>query len=133
MMRLDRDEFVNIDYKAMEQYEIAKYGRVKKKINKQYSKCDQHKIGKKKGCQEIGANYDGDSIMNYSPTEKVQVIENGQYVYKSFTLFTLKPKAHALCKNGHCNPGQRDGLSPNDINEIRILYGATCGTKFLRS
>ena len=131
MMRLDRDEFVNIDYKAMEQYEIAKYGSVKKRINKQYTRCDLHKIGKNKGCQEIGANYDGDSIMNYSPTEKVQVVENGQFVYKSFTLFTLKPEAHALCKNGLCNPGQRDGLSPNDINEIRILYGATCGTKLL--
>ena len=129
MMRLDRDEFVNIDYKAMEQYEIAKYRRVKKKINKQYTKCDQHNIGKKKGCKEIGANYDGDSIMNYPPVQTVQIIKNGQYVDKNFTLFTLKPEAHALCKNGRCNPGQRDGLSLNDIKEIQILYGTTCGEK----
>ena len=26
MMRKDRDDFVDLDYKAMEQYEIAKYG-----------------------------------------------------------------------------------------------------------
>ena len=130
-MRLDRDDFVDIDHDAMKNYEIAKYHRVKNKINKQYLRCDQHKIGKERGCQKIGAHYDGDSIMNYPPVQTVQIIENGHYVDKNFTLFTLKPEAHALCKNGLCNPGQRDGLSPNDINEIRILYGATCGTKLL--
>ena len=90
---------------------------------------DRSKIGKKKGCQQIGENYDGDSIMNYPPVRTVQIIENGQYVDKNFTLFTLKPEAHALCKNGRCNPGQRDGLSLNDIKEIQILYGTTCGEK----
>ena len=129
MMRKDRDNFVDIDYKAMEQYEIARYGYVRNKINNEFERCDRHKIGKKKGCQQIGANFDGDSIMNYPPSKKVQVIENGQYVDKYFTLFTLKPEAHALCKNGHCNPGQRDGLSFNDIKEIQILYGTTCGEK----
>ena len=129
MMRKDRDKFVDIDYKAMEQYEIALYGYVKNKIKNQFARCDQHKAGKKKGCQQIGANYDGDSIMNYPPVRTVQIIENGQYVDKNFTLFTLKPEAHALCKNGRCNPGQRDGLSLNDIKEIQILYGTTCGEK----
>ena len=129
MMRLDRDDFVDIDYDAMKNYEIAKYHRVKNKINKQYLRCDQHKIGKVRGCQKIGDHYDGDSIMNYNPVQTVQTEENGQYVDKNFTLFTLKPEAHALCKNGRCKPGQRDGLSLNDIKEIQILYGTTCGEK----
>ena len=127
MMRKDRDDFVDIDYKAMEQYEIALYGYVKNQMNKQFERCDQHRIGKKRGCQQIGANYDGDSIMNYHPSQKVQVRENGQLVDKYFTLYTLKAEAHVLCKNGRCNPGQRDGLSLNDIKEIQILYGTTCG------
>ena len=132
MMRKDRDDFVDIDYKAMEQYEIALYGYVKNQMNKQFERCDQHRIGKKRGCQQIGANYDGDSIMNYPPSKKVQVIENGQYVDKYFTFFTLKPEAHALCEEGRCNPGQRDGLSINDINEIKLLYGTSCGKKIVR-
>ena len=128
-MRLDRDDFVDIDYDAMKNYEIAKYHRVKNKINKQYLRCDQHKIGKERGCQKIGAHYDGDSILNYPPEVKAQIIENENFVDKYFTLFTLKPEAHALCKNGVCNPGQRDRLSFNDIKEIQILYGTTCGEK----
>ena len=133
MMRLDRDDYVDIHYDAMKQYEIALYGRVKNKINKEYLRCDQHKIGKQKGCQEIGAHYDGNSILNYPPEVKAQVIENGKYVDKYFTLFTLKPEAHALCKGGVCNPGQRDGLSLNDIKEIQILYGTTCGEKIRKN
>ena len=132
IMRLDRDDFVDIDYETMKEYEIAKYGRVNNKINRQFLRCDQHKIGKAKGCQKIGDHYDGDSIMTLHPSQSVQVIENGQYVDKYFTFFTLKPEAHTLCKEGRCNPGQRDGLSINDINDIKILYGTSCGKKIVR-
>ena len=113
----------------MEEYELALNGRVTKRTEKQYSRCDRSKLGKRKGCQEIGT-YDGDSIMHYPPTLTAPVLDlNGNTVDRSFTVFTLKQSAHALCKDGRCSPGQRNGLSLNDIIDIQTLYGTTCGKK----
>ena len=131
MMRLDRNSYVNIDYKAIEEYEIALYGRVTNLMKNQYLRCDQHKIGKKKGCQNIG-EFDGDSILTYPPTLTAPVLVKGRTVDKNFTVFTLKASAHALCDGGRCNPGQRDGLSRADITDIAILYGTTCGKNIIK-
>ena len=125
--RLDRNNYVDIDFEAIKQFEIAESnGRVTGKTQRQFKRCDQTKIGKKKGCQQIGT-YDGDSIMHYPPTLTTQVIENGAFVDKTFTVFTLKEEAHALCKGGRCSPGQRDGLSNDDIIDIKTRYKTTCG------
>ena len=127
--RLDRDNYITIDFKEMEEYEIALTGRVTKRTEKQYLRCDRSKLGKKKGCQAIGA-YDGDSIMHYPPTLTAPVLDsNGNTVDRTFRVFNLKESAHALCNDGRCNPGQRIGLSLNDINDIQALYRTTCGKK----
>ena len=62
MMRLDRDNYVDIDFQAIEKYEIAKTGSVKNTTKNQYLRCDEHKIGKTRGCRKIG-EFDGDSIL----------------------------------------------------------------------
>ena len=124
--RLDRDDFVDIDFEGIKQFEIAKYHRITNKQRRQYIRCDQTKIADRKGCQPIGT-YDGNSIMHYPPTRTTQVRENGALVDKTFRVLTLKPEAHALCKDGRCNPGQRNGLSVNDISDIATLYKTTCG------
>ena len=67
----------------------------------------------------------------YSPTLPAQVLENGKLEEKNFTAFTLKESAHALCENGRCNPGQRDGLSRRDITDIETLYRTTCSKKII--
>ena len=124
--RQDRDNFVNIDFEEIKRFEKAIYGNITNKERRNYIRCDQTKIAKSKGCQSIGA-YDGNSIMHYPPTRTVQVIENGSYVNKTFRVLTLKPEAHALCKGGRCNPGQRNGLSVNDVSDIATLYNTFCG------
>ena len=65
--------------------------------------------------------------MHYPPSLTTQVIEDGGYADKTFTVLNLNEKAHALCKDGRCNPGQRNGLSPNDVADIASLYKTTCG------
>ena len=131
MMRLDRNSYVDIDYKAIEEFEIAHYGIKKNQAKKQFLRCDQHTIGKKRGCRKIG-EFDGDSILMYTPTLTAPVLVNGQTVDKNFTLFTLKASAHALCEGGRCNPGQRIGLSRSDVTDIATLYKTTCGKNFIK-
>ena len=126
--RLDRDDFVDIDFEEIKQFEIAKYHRITNRQRRQYIRCDQTKIAESKGCRPIGV-YDGNSIMHYPPTRTAQVRENGSLVDKTFRVLTLKPEAHALCKDGRCNPGQRNGLSSNDVSDIATLYKTTCGKK----
>ena len=126
MMRLDRDTYVDIDYQAMERYEIAKYGSVRNVTKNQYLRCDQHKIGKNRGCQKIG-EFDGDSILMYPPTLTAPVLVNGKTEDKHFPVYTLKAAAHDLCENGKCHPGQRDRLSRSDVTDIATLYKTTCG------
>ena len=126
-MRLDRDTYVDVDFDAIKEYEIALYGRVTNRMKKQNLRCDQHTIGKDRGCQTIlRSKFDGDSIMMYPPTLTAPVLVNGQTVDKNFTIYTLKASAHKLCEGGKCHPGQRDGLSPTDITDIKALYGTTC-------
>ena len=130
--RLDRDNFTDVDYEAIEEYEDIM------KVNKrrQYIRCDKTQLSKKnyttdqgtiirKGCRKIG-NYDGNSILHYPTTLVIQVKENGRFVEKNLTVLILKQSAHDLCEGGQCNPGQRDGLSVNDIKNIQLLYGTNC-------
>ena len=126
--RLDRDDFVDIDFEAIKQFEIAKFGRVTNRTKKEFIRCDRTKIAKRKGCQPIGV-YDANSIMHYATELTTQVIEDGNYVEKPFTVMTLKQEAHDLCEGGRCTPGQRNGLSANDISDIASLYQTTCGKK----
>ena len=117
---------MDIDFEEIKQFEIAKDNRITNRTKKQYIRCDQTKIAENKGCRPIGA-YDGNSIMHYPPTLTAQVIENSSFVDKTFRVFKLKQEAHELCKHGRCNPGQRDGLSVNDVTDIATLYKTTCG------
>ena len=128
-MRLDRDSYMDVNFKAIREYEIALNLR-KDSMKKNFLRCDQQKIGKKRGCQKIG-EFDGDGVLMYPPTLTAQVLENGQHVEKIFTAYTLKDSAHALCENGRCNPGQRDGLSRRDITDIETLYRTTCSKKII--
>ena len=132
MMRLDRNSYVDIDYKTIEEYDIKLYGRVRKKTKNQYLRCDQHKRGKNIGCRPIG-EFDGDSILMYPPVLTAPDLVNGKTVDKNFTVFTLKPSAHKLCEGGKCHPGQRDGLSRTDITDIKTLYGTTCGKNIIQT
>ena len=132
MMRLDRNSYVDIDYKTIEEYDIKLYGRVRKKTKNQYLRCDQHKRGKNIGCRPIG-KFDGDSILMYPPVLTAPDLVNGKTVDKNFTVFTLKPSAHKLCEGGICHPGQRDGLSRTDITDIKTLYGTTCGKNIIQT
>ena len=47
-VRLDRDNFVDIDFEAIKEYEIAKYGQITNKMRKQFIRCDESIIGQKK-------------------------------------------------------------------------------------
>ena len=134
--RLDRESFVDVDYDEIKNYEIATYGGVTNRKKRQYVRCDRTKLSRKiyntdkgtiitKGCRKIGT-YDGNSILHYPTTLLINVEENGTYVDKNLTVLTLKQKAHDLCENGKCNPGQREGLSINDIKDIELLYGTNC-------
>ena len=125
MTRLNRNDYVDIDFQAIKEYEIKVYGSITNTTKRQYIRCDQTKIARKKGCQRIGV-YDGNSVLHYPPTLKTQVIEDGNYVNKHFRVFSLKDEAHALCSGGRCTPGQRRGLSKNDIADIKALYGTSC-------
>ena len=102
----------------------------------QYIRCDKTQTSKtkyttdqgtiiRKRCRKIGT-YDGNSILHYPTTLVYQVKENGRFVNRNLTVLTLKQSAHDLCKGGKCNPGQRDGLSVNDIKNIQLLYGTNC-------
>ena len=97
-MRLDRDSYVDVNFTAIGDYEKA-LNKLNGTKQKQYLRCDQHRLGMKKGCQPIG-KYDANSILHYPPTLTAQVIENGQLVDKNFTVFTLKQSAHGLCEGG---------------------------------
>ena len=131
IMRLDRDSYVDVNFTAIQEYEKALNLPNGTKQN-QYLRCDQHRVGTKMGCQAIG-NYDANSILHYPPTLTAQVIENGQLVDKTFTVFTLKQSAHGLCEGGRCNPGQRNGLSRTDITDIQTLYATTCSKKIIKN
>ena len=108
--------------------------RKSKKI--QYVRCDRTRSSNRnfttdegttiaRGCRKIGT-YDGNSILHYPTTLLLNIKENGRWVDKNLTVLTLHQSAHDLCENGKCNPGQRDGLSVNDIKDIEFLYGTNC-------
>lgn len=54
-------------------------------MRKNFERCDVSKIGRKRGCKQIGT-YDGDSVMHYHPVFTTQIIENGKYVDKEFRM-----------------------------------------------
>ena len=118
------------------------YGRVRNFKRKQFVRCDRNYTIYKnnagslnlqakevitKGCRKIG-NYDGDSIMHYPTTLTMQVKNfKDHWEDKEITVLTLNEKAHRLCENGRCSPGQREGLSVNDVSDIAFLYNTSCG------
>ena len=141
--RLDRDNYVNVDYDHIAIYEHSFYGRVTGYKKKEYIRCDRTKISQKnfttdqhsivtKGCQRIG-NYDGDSILHYPTSLKLQVNQTGRWEDKKLTVLTLNEKAHSLCENGRCNPGQRERLSVHDVSDIAFRYNTSCGNRMLLS
>lgn len=126
---------MNYDHIAI--YENQVHGLVKNKARKEFVRCDKNyttynSLLQKnevitKGCRKVG-NYDGDSIMHYPTTLKMQVKNvNGYWEDKEITVLTLNEKAHRLCENGRCSPGQREGLSVNDVLDIASLYNTSCG------
>ena len=121
---LNRDEYVDIDFDAITKYEKASFLPVNR-TRRRYDRCDQTRLGKEYGCRQVGA-YDANSILHHPPTL------TSYYDNTSFTVFTLKPSANALCENGKCTPGQRDGLSKGDISKIATLYRTSCGKKYAR-
>ena len=108
--RNDRDDYIEVDYDAIKQVEKTDFLR-SGVLHKQFKKCSLSKTGKKWGCKKIG-KYDGNSILHYpqifgfqSPTKIFTPIKN--------------------CDNGICDYGQRKGLSPGDVRDIKSLY--KCG------
>jgi len=127
IMNLNRGEYVDLDFEAIKQYEIATFGRATGLMRRQFERCDLSKMGRRKGCRQIG-DFDGDSILTNSPMLAAPVLENGQFVERNLTIFTLKQSAHALCQSGRCHPGQRIRLSRGDISAITTLYQTSCTT-----
>ena len=122
---MDRDDYIEVDYDEIKTYEIGKNIN-RKSILENYKRCDKTRGGKKKGCKKVG-KYDGNSIMHYPLSRKAQDInDNGEYFDRIFKILKLKDEAHALCKGGRCEPGQRNGLSSGDISDISTLYKSTC-------
>ena len=108
--RNDRDDYIEIDYDAIEEIEQEHYLR-SGSLRHQFKKCNLTKIGKRWGCKRIN-KYDLESILHYSNTY----------------LDTLAPKifkAKVKCDGIECNYGQRNGLSPLDVSDIEELY--KCG------
>lgn len=60
--------------------------------------------------------YDPNSISHYGSTLPGD---------KTIKVLELTEKAKVLCQEEGCNPGQRESLSENDINDITELY--KCG------
>ena len=126
-MNLNRGEYVDIDFEAIKQYEVAMFGRATGRMRRLYERCNLTKVGRRKGCRQVG-DFDGDSILTNSPMVALPALENGQFVERNFTIFTLKQSAHALCQSGRCHPGQRIRLSRGDISAITTLYQTSCTT-----
>ena len=125
---MDRDDYIEVDYDEIEKYEKGTKNRPinRRRILANYKKCNETRGGKKKGCKKVG-KYDGNSIMHYPLSRIAQDIDdNGEYFNTTFKILTLRDKAHALCKGGRCEPGQRNGLSSGDISDISTLYKSTC-------
>ena len=133
------EEYANVNYGHLTIYDqIAKqYGASSDKKTKNFVRCDRNYTSDKgpvitKGCQKVG-KYDGDSIMHYKTTLKVQVFDGNtkRWELEDLTVLTLNEKAHSLCENGRCSPGQRERLSKNDILDIAHLYKTSCGKCYL--
>lgn len=125
--RLDRDDYIEVDYDKIKKYEEAINVR---NVLRNYLRCDEFdktlRRSRRKGCKKVG-KYDGNSIMHYPLSRIAQDIDqNDQYFDRVFNILTLKDAAHALCKGGRCEPGQRNGLSSGDISDISTLYKSTC-------
>ena len=116
--RLDRDEYIEINFDAIKAYEISYYGYSNNQTQKEFVRCDLTKRFKTLGCQIIN-RYDVESILHY-PAQLIDEANN-----KTFTVITVKNKTKLMCGEEGCNVGQRNGLSVLDVDTISKLYG--CG------
>ena len=99
--RPDRDNFIDIDYDELTA--VAQEDFLFR-LEKDYKKCET--------CSSLGP-YDFNSIMHYPD------------VRGSKNRTIIKPKP-GLCENSElCNMGQRQGLSPLDVEDIQKFYD--CG------
>ena len=107
--RMDRDNFIDVDYDAIREAEQEDF--MPGKYVKNFRKCNLTRIGQRWGCRKIN-QYDGNSILHYPKAV-------GQLSPRD--AFTAKKN----CGNKPCNYGQRLGLSSLDVSDIETVYG--CG------
>jgi len=117
--RPDRDEYIDVDFQAIDDYETAMYiNNTRASIKKNYIRCNETNFGKARGCVSLG-RYDPNSISHYPPS-----VPGNKYI----VIIELKEKALSLCGEKGCNPGQRESLSEKDIDDVTSLYN--CGSTF---
>ena len=55
--RSDRDMYVDIDFDAIYDYEVAMFiNNTRASIKKNYVRCDETRLGKSRGCKLLGTN-----------------------------------------------------------------------------
>ena len=53
--RSDRDMYVDVDFAAIDDYEVAMYiNNTRASIKKNYVKCNETNLGKTRGCHSLG-------------------------------------------------------------------------------
>lgn len=129
--RADRDDYISIDEKIVEDYDSAMHSKGKNRKILDYLKCNdtENEIGLKKGCQKFN-RYDTESIMHYPPNP-FKGRFNSTLNWEEMNVFSIKQKALRNCGPGGCNPGQRDDFSPLDLDDMYQMYKNTthtCGT-----
>ena len=111
--RLDRDEYINIDYGGIKKYEKETYNRVNNRTMKQYLKCNETKTG----CLNTGTPYDCQSITHHERHIDSAVDES-----KVYEIVTPTKK---LKDFKSCDYGQQTKMSDLDIMDLNIVYGCT--------
>ena len=110
--RTDRSKYIDVDFKAIYDYEKSWYHRITNRTARNYFKCNETRIGRKWGCK-FHNPYDLGSISHYPPN----------IIGTDFNVITVK---NSSCRNGeNCNIGQRIALSETDVLDIASLYN--CG------
>ena len=118
--RPDRDEYIDVDFQAIDDYETAMFiNNTMASIRKNYIRCNETNFGKARGCSSLG-RYDPNSISHYPRNLPGN---------KDIVIIELKQKAISLCGDKACNPGQREYLTEQDIDDITSLYN--CGKRSL--